>query len=276
MMDATSPAGSRSAQPGATAAAKAYNEIRAMIMSGQVQPGQRLKEEELTELCGVSRTPVREALRRLSVEGLLVVTPRHSAEVVTVDVAELEEIYALRAMVESHAAARAATRLDDRRIDRLKVLAAQMSAAAAKGRAAMEACFPAANAEFHAIILEGAQSPRLTKMAALVVQLPLTLRALANYSDEDRARSLLQHGELISAFEARSAEWAGAVMYSHIYAAFFAASRAPAGRDQPATPPPTASSRGGKTPARPSKAGKGAPSSLPPNHPAAAIRRSRS
>ncbi len=270
-MDAI-PARTPPGRPGATASVKAYTEIRAMIMTGRLQPGRRLREEELTGLCGVSRTPIREALRRLSMEGLVVVTPRQGAEVVEVDVGELEEIYALRAMVESHAAARAATRLDNRQIDRLKVLAAEMTTAAAQGRSAMEACFPAANAEFHGLIVEGAQSPRLTKMADLVVQLPLTLRALASYSQEDRTRSLLHHSELISAFEVRSAEWAASVMHSHIYAAFFALCRGTAETDQPAAAVPD----GGKGPARPSRAGRGAPPSRSPSQSAAAVRRAKS
>ena len=204
----------------------------------------------------------------------MLTTPRQGAEVVTVELGELEEIYALRAMVESHAAARAATRMDDSRLEMLRELRQQMEMAQAQGRDAMDACFPSANAKFHSLILEAAESPRLTKMAALVVQLPLTLRALAGFSEDDRQRSLLHHSELISAFEARSPEWAASVMRSHIYAALFVLSRNSAESWRQASARGVAPS-GGKTPARPSVAGSGAPPKRSPSQSAAAIRRSR-
>ena len=67
--------------PVSTAGGKAYDLIRSAILSGEFSPGRRLKEEELTTLCEVSRTPVREALRRLALEGLVVVTPNAGAQV---------------------------------------------------------------------------------------------------------------------------------------------------------------------------------------------------
>ncbi len=65
-----------------TAGGRAYEIIRRSVLDGRFPPGARLKEEELTAMCGVSRTPVREALRRLAVEGLVVVTPHQGAQVV--------------------------------------------------------------------------------------------------------------------------------------------------------------------------------------------------
>ena len=73
-----------------TASARAYDLIRSLILEGRFAPGERLKEEELTELCGVSRTPVREGLRRLAIEGLVVVTPHQGAQVAAVGEGEPE------------------------------------------------------------------------------------------------------------------------------------------------------------------------------------------
>jgi DNA-binding GntR family transcriptional regulator len=213
-----------------------------LILEGRFAPGERLKEEELTELCGVSRTPVREGLRRLAIEGLVVVTPHQGAQVAAVGEGELEEVYALRAMIEGHAAGRAALliTLDD--IARLKALAAEMEAAvhvalaAPAGSAAaadLNARFTPANSEFHRIILDAAMSPRLAAMAALVVEIPLILRTLARYSDQELLRSLQHHRELISAFEARDEDWARSVMRSHVHAASHAVVRPGVGRVQP-------------------------------------------
>jgi len=208
-----------------TASSRAYQTIREMIFAGRFAPGERLKEDDLTTLCGVSRTPVREALRRLGTEGLVIDNPHHGVQVAVVRVADLEEIYALRAMVESHAAQRAATRITAAQIARLKTLAEVMEAAIEEGEAADRVRFIPANAEFHRCIWEAAMSPRLAHMAALVVELPLTVRTFSSYSADDRRRSAVHHRDIIAAFEARSPDWASSIMSSHIHAAFQALAR---------------------------------------------------
>ena len=205
--------------PVSTAGGKAYELIRSAILSGAFSPGRRLKEEELTTLCEVSRTPVREALRRLALEGLVVVTPNAGAQVSAVSPGELAEIYALRAMIEGHAAERAATRIDAAALARLGELASEMEGSLNLDAEAFSREFAAVNAQFHRIILDWAVSPRLSAMAALVVELPLTRRTLALYSHDDLIRSMGHHRELVDAFEARDGAWAASVMKSHIHAA---------------------------------------------------------
>jgi DNA-binding GntR family transcriptional regulator len=208
-------------------------------LEGRFAPGERLKEEELTDLCGVSRTPVREGLRRLAIEGLVVVTPHQGAQVAAIGDGELEEIYALRAMIEGHAAGRAALLIAEQDIAKLKALASEMEAAVRDanrhevGAAELNARFTPANSEFHRIILDAAMSPRLAAMASLVVEIPLILRTLARYSEEELMRSLQHHRELIAAFEARDEDWARSVMRSHVLAASHAVVRPGVGRVQP-------------------------------------------
>jgi DNA-binding GntR family transcriptional regulator len=205
-----------------SAGARAYEFIKEGIVSGRFRPGYRLKEDELTVLCRVSRTPVREALKRLAIEGLVVVTPNAGAHVAAVDDLELEEIYALRAMIEGHAARRAAASITADDIERLKALAAAMEEALRAGGEDMQPTFTNANAEFHHIILRAANSPRLLSMATLVIELPLTLRTFARYSERDRIRSAQHHRDLIDAFESRNGDWASLIMKSHVQAAFCA------------------------------------------------------
>jgi len=213
-----------------TAGGRAYDLIRSLIIEGRVAPGERLKEEELTEFCGVSRTPVREALRRLATEGLVVVTPNQGAQVADLGSAELEEIYALRAMLEGHAAARAARRITSEQLAQLKRLAGEMEDAV-KNKGNLDATFLPANSAFHHLILEVADSPRLAAMAALVVEIPLMVRTLARYSDEELQRSLLGHRELIAAFEVGDEAWARSTMQSHVLSASHAVVRPQ--RDRP-------------------------------------------
>ena len=206
--------------PVSTAGGKAYDRIRAAILSGDFGPGRRLKEDELTGFCQVSRTPVREALRRLALEGLVMVTPNAGAQVSTVSNSELGEIYALRAMIEGHAAERAAATIGAPEIARLDELATRMEQSLGLDQDRFAAVFTGANSDFHRIILETAASPRLSAMAALVIEMPLAQRTLARYSDQDIVRSMGHHRELIDAFATRDGPWAASVMKSHIHAAF--------------------------------------------------------
>jgi DNA-binding GntR family transcriptional regulator len=188
-------------------------------LEGRYPAGARLKEEELTEACGASRTPVRDALRRLAAEGLVSFTPHHGAQVTAIGENELEEIYALRAMIEGHAAGRAARRMTDLEIARLKELAAEMEQLVAEGAETLPTRFAEANSQFHKIILTAAMSPRLSAMAALVIETPLMLRTFVRYSSAEIQRSLRHHRELIAAIEAGNSNWATSVMRSHVYAA---------------------------------------------------------
>src|SRR5262245_28311191 len=84
--------------------------LRNAIVDGTLEPGQRLKEEELARSLGISRTPVREALVMLQAEGLIDAAPNRSAMVRTHSAEELDDLYQLRALLEAHAARRAAGR----------------------------------------------------------------------------------------------------------------------------------------------------------------------
>ena len=206
--------------PVSLAGAKAYESIRRAIIEGQFASGERLKENVLTTLCNVSRTPVREALRRLATEGLVIVTPNAGAHVSILEPSELEETYVLRGMLESYAAQQAATRISQEAIAQMKILAAAMEKAVEEGQASINRDFADANAQFHRIIMSAAHSHRLAAMAAMVVDLSFTLRTFALYTPEDRFRSLHHHRELIEAFEARDGVWAASVMKSHMQAAY--------------------------------------------------------
>ena len=202
-----------------TAGGRAYETIRRAVLDGGFAPGTRLKEEELTALCGVSRTPVREALRRLAVEGLVVVTPHQGAQVVFLEPAELEDSYDLRTLIESRAAARAASRIKPETLERLSRLQDVLESAVAAGPLNLADRFIPLNAQFHQIILEAAASARLAAMAHLVAEAPSRIRTLSRYSAEDLDRSMRHHRELIAALTAQDADWAASAMMSHVRAA---------------------------------------------------------
>jgi len=202
------------------ATAKAYDAIRGEILSGGFAPGARLKEEELVELCGVSRTPVREALRRLQQEGLVECAPNRGAFVREWSFSDMEEIFSLRAVLESYAARRAAQNLTTAQLAELRGLCGRMERAVRSGDADTERVFLDANSKFHRIILDAAGSARLSAMLRYVVETPLIMRTFARYSPDEVERSLRHHRELVEAFAMQDSDWAAAVMSSHIRAAY--------------------------------------------------------
>lgn len=203
------------------ASERAYSEIRALILSGDVLPGSPLTEEALADICGVSRTPVREALRRLEAELYVVRSDSQRLFVANWNSEDLAEMFTLRAMLEAHAAARAATRITVSGIERLRASNAMITAAVAADTPDV-ALFLSENRRFHEIFIAAAASPRLATMLAALVEQPVVRRTAARYGRDELARSAHEHGELIQAFAARDAEWARAVMVSHIRRAFHA------------------------------------------------------
>jgi len=108
------PAGSAAGTPATQAVDRVYATLRQGILDGVYAPGARLGEADLADALGVSRTPVREALRRLGSEGLLSTLPNKGARVRRWTTSELSDISDLRAILEGYAAGQAATRVTER------------------------------------------------------------------------------------------------------------------------------------------------------------------
>ena len=203
----------------------AYSHIRSEILSGALEPGEQLGEEQLATACGVSRTPVREALRRLESEHLVRRSDSQRTFVADWSFDEVEEGFVLRAMLESHAASRAATRITDEAVERLNKHNRAIELAARAPSVDIPA-FLDNNRAFHAILLEAAGSERLTSLLGGIVEQPIVLRTARQYDREQVLRSLSEHDELVLAFRRRDPEWASAVMTAHIRRAFHAYSDA--------------------------------------------------
>lgn len=197
----------------------AYARIRAGITGGEWGPGTPLREEELAALCGVSRTPVREALRRLEADYLIRRTEGARSFVADWSTDDVAEMFALRALLEGHAAARAAVRID---AAGLAALERQNDAVAAAVKSGDSDAFLSANRAFHAILLEAAQSPRLAAMLTALVEQPVVRRTAQHYSEQAFVRSHAEHAALIDAMRKRDAAWAESVMVGHIKRAFHA------------------------------------------------------
>ncbi len=199
---------------------QAYDIIRQAILGGTFEPGDRLKEEKLVDLCGVSRTPVREALQRLAAENYLINKPNSGSQVADWSAREIEDIFALRATVEGMACARAAELITDEQIAILTeqyMIIDQMLEASTKP--INTTVFLDANRIFHQTILEATGSEPMIQAVQRLISPPIVSRTACNYSKKDLKRSNAHHGELIEALSVRDSDWCGAIMRTHIRAA---------------------------------------------------------
>ena len=206
----------------------AYATIRAMILSGEVRSGEKLSEEALASRCGVSRTPVREALRRLETELLIRRSDTLRSFVADWSIADVEDNFILRGLLESYAARRAAERIQPAQLGALQAINARLSGFVQPATPDV-AGFLDANREFHAGLLEAAASPRLTAALARVIEQPVVWRTAQHYGRENLLRSFSEHEELLSALDKRDGDWAEAVMRAHIRRAFHTYAEAHAG-----------------------------------------------
>ena len=198
---------------------KAWEVIRDGILRGTYSPGEHLKEEELAAQAGVSRTPVREALRRLIREGLVEHAPNVGTRVIRWTEKELEDVFELRALLEGHAAARAAMEISSEQLAELRRLASEMESLAAQGGEDVHDPIAQRNRSFHRLILEVGGGPRLGDLLSTVVSIPVLLRTFRRYTDHELRRSMQHHRELIESIEAGDGVWARAVMQAHLRAA---------------------------------------------------------
>lgn len=198
---------------------RAYAAIRAHLLGGQVKAGEQLTEDQLAQITGVSRTPVRDAVRRLENELLLVRSDTKRLFVADWSRDDIEELFTLRQMLECHAAERAAQRLSREQIAALEQINGELTAAV-EGPSPDIARFLDANRAFHEVIVEAAESPRLGQLLARLVEAPVVLRTARTYSQDDLRQSARDHDELVAAFAARDPDWARAVMGSHLRRAF--------------------------------------------------------
>lgn len=195
----------------------AYEHIRHDLMAGRWPTGTHLREAELSRELNMSRTPVREALRRLSAEALLVFEPHLGATVQGWSHHDVHEIFELRLHLESLAAALAARNATPAQIAELDGLAYAFEAAAKRRDAGLGA-LTEANDRFHRLIIQASGYRRLAQLTALLIEVPLQVRTFARYDESAMGRSIAHHFELVEAIRSRDETWARAVMQAHIQA----------------------------------------------------------
>lgn len=198
---------------------RAYSTVKNGIISGRYPGGGRITEQEVAAASGVSRTPVREALRRLQSEGLVDFTPNFGAVVTAWTEADADEVFELRAMLEAYGARRAARHATAEQLAALRRFAEAQYRESVERKPGYLARIGELNNFFHHAIQDAADSARLKRCLASLIEAVLVMKTFNMYSPDDLVRSAQHHLELCSALESRDADWASSVMSSHIRAA---------------------------------------------------------
>lgn len=138
-----------------------FNTLREAILKGELKPGERLMELQLASKLGVSRTPIREAIRMLELEGLTVTVPRKGAEVARMTEKDMEDVLQIRKALDELAVGLACDNIEETDLEKLQV-ALENFEASTRGHDVKK--IAQADVEFHDVIYQAANNPKLVNM----------------------------------------------------------------------------------------------------------------
>lgn len=196
---------------------KAYEIIRERLVGGHYTPGAQLKEEPLARELGLSRTPVRAALRRLVDDGLATTDAGQGVHVSQWTEYDIEETFQLRMLLEPYAASLAATRGGDELVERLGASNRKMAGAIKERNVT---AIQEANREFHYALIEACGAPRLRTIVETMIDMPIITRSFYLSTPAELKQSLRHHEDLTLAAAARDGELAKQVMQLHLRMSF--------------------------------------------------------
>ncbi len=138
-----------------------FNTLREAILKGELKPGERLMELQLASKLGVSRTPIREAIRMLEQEGLAITMPRKGAEVAKMTLKDMEDVLEIREALDELAAQVACQRITEEQLVRLKERKQNFEHSLKSGDVKLIA---EADVKFHDVIYEATGNPKLVNL----------------------------------------------------------------------------------------------------------------
>ena len=190
-----------------------YERILDEIRAGSLSPGDRLTESDLAERLGISRTPVREAMRQLESDGLITHTPRSGSSIRQLDYSEVSELYDMRAVLESTAARFAARAASDVEVDELVSIHEAMCAATDTQKLGQ------LNRQFHRCLLDAARN-RFLLSAVRSIEKTLLILGPSTFNESERTtQSNEEHEQLLNAIGSRNPADAEQAMRKHIESA---------------------------------------------------------
>ncbi|MGM7720757.1 GntR family transcriptional regulator [Metabacillus sp. Hm71] len=187
--------------------------LREAIVTGRFQPGEHLKERELSEIMGVSTTPIKEAFRMLGYEGLVETVPRKGTYVSDLAETSIQEVQMLRSAVEGVCAKLAAMKLTEKDEMALKQQIEKMERLLKENKVDQ---LVEENTKFHRLIKEAAKSPMVSQVSDNISSFDKAFRKRALMEQSELQSGFSEHKKIVEAILSRDPELAEKVMKQHI------------------------------------------------------------
>lgn len=190
-----------------------FEHLREAIIKGALRPGERLMEMQLAEEMGVSRTPVREAIRKLELEGLVIMVPRRGAYVSDLSIKDVAETYEIRGALEALAAGLAAERINEDELEEIERILVKISESIEKNdiKATIEH-----DEAFHAILYRASHNDRLVQIINNLREHIQRFRSTSLGTPGRLKAVLFEHRKIAEAISERNAELAQQLAQEHI------------------------------------------------------------
>ncbi|MBQ8306012.1 MAG: GntR family transcriptional regulator [Blautia sp.] len=190
-----------------------FNTLRQAILKGELKPGERLMEVALADRLGVSRTPIREAMRKLELEGLVVMVPRRGAQVASITEKDLNDVLEVRIALENMAIEKACERMTEEDMSSLFLASKSFERVMSEGDLVQMA---EADEAFHEMIYKAAGNDRLNQVLSNLREQMYRYRMEYLKGKETRNQLLSEHQELTRALRERNVKKAQEISFAHL------------------------------------------------------------
>lgn len=191
--------------------------VRDLIIEGSLPPGTKVPERELCERYGVSRTPMREALKVLAVEGLVWLEPNRGAWVSKITIEDLEEVFPVMGALEALSGELACERITDEQID---IICETHRDMVQHYEARDLALYFQSNQAIHEAILDAASNSELTAMYQSLSARIRRARYIANMTEERWKKAVEEHEQILAALKKRDGHELGQILRQHLASKF--------------------------------------------------------
>ena len=190
-----------------------FNTLRDAILRGELKPGERLMEMHLANKLGVSRTPIREAIRMLEQEGLAVTVPRKGAQVARMTEKDLQDVLEVRDALDELAVSSACAHITEEQMSDLRETVREFEKAIQSGDVRK---MVQADEDFHNVIYRAADNPKLETIVKNLREQMYRYRYEYIKDHTDYKQLIREHAAIIEGFERRDVAYVRAVMHTHL------------------------------------------------------------
>jgi DNA-binding GntR family transcriptional regulator len=190
-----------------------FESLREAIIAGQLRPGERMMEIQMAEEMGVSRTPVREAIRKLELEGLVVMVPRKGAYVAGLSLKDMTDVFEIRRALEGLAAELAAERISDDELEEMERYLIKIAKDIESGdvHKVVET-----DTDFHSLLYKSSRNSRLSQIISNLREQIQRFRTTSLSSPGRMKSALEEHRKIVEAIATRDGELARKITQEHI------------------------------------------------------------